>query len=113
MRREPPTILSSVNEKPTHISPYGPNMEKAANPSPASRTNIVRFLIESLRMNKAYKIFPIYSKNKDQLGQFKGYISPTPRISKPGVAGIKQTLSKVASNNMPIDTFDTSHTEQP
>ena len=52
-------------------------------------------------------------ENKDQLGPFKGYISPSPRISVPGVAGSNRALIKVAINNAKIVTFDTSQTGQP
>ena len=44
-----------------------------------------RTFVESLCRKNAYRILPIYSKNKDQLGPFRGYISPTPRISIPGL----------------------------
>ena len=73
-------------------------MLKAAKPHPAATTNTARAFVENLRIIKAYKILPIYSKNSDQLGPFSGYISPRPRISEPGVAGINSALTNVASN---------------
>ena len=55
----------------------------------------------------------MYSKNSDQLGPFSGYISPTPRISAPGVAGISRAFISVARSSAPTDTVDTSQTEHP
>ena len=55
----------------------------------------------------------MYSKNSDQLEPFSGYISPTPRISVPGVAGISRAFISVARSNAPTDTVDTSQTEHP
>lgn len=52
-------------------------------------------------------------ENRDQLGPFKGYISPSPRTSVPGVAGINNALINVAINRARTVTVDTSHTEQP
>lgn len=103
-RSVPPVIFSSVREKPTQISPSGPQMAKAVNPHAASSTHTERILVGSLRRKNAYRMFPIYSKNKDQLGPLSGYISPSPRISEPGVAGIRQALSNVATSSAPMDT---------
>ncbi len=55
----------------------------------------------------------MYSKNKDQLGPFKGNISPTPLISVPGVDGINSMFKNVVISKAQTATFDTSHTEQP
>ena len=56
---------------------------------------------------------PIYSKNSDQLGPLSGYISPSPLISEPGVAGISSAFSSVAVSSMDRETAETSQTEQP
>jgi hypothetical protein len=56
---------------------------------------------------------PIYSKKSDQLGPLSGYISPTPRISTPGVAGIISAFISVAASSAATVTFETSHTEHP
>ena len=95
-RKEPPIIFSSVKAKPTHISPSGPQRANTASPHPADNTNTERTFVESLCRKNAYRILPIYSKNRDQLGPFRGYISPTPRISIPGVAGIRKAFISVA-----------------
>ena len=55
----------------------------------------------------------MYSKNNDQLGPFSGNISPTPRISAPGVAGISRAFISVARSSAPTETVETSQTEQP
>ena len=112
-RKEPPIIFSSVKAKPTHISPSGPQRANTASPHPADNTNTERTFVESLCKKNAYRILPIYSKNRDQLGPFRGYISPTPRISIPGVAGIRKAFISVASINAIADTCETSQTEQP
>ena len=72
-------------------------------------------LVENRRINRAYRIFPIYSKNKDQLGPFKGYISPFPRTSEPepGTAGIKKRLRSNASITIDMLTCVPSHFSQP
>ena len=82
-------------------------------PQPADNTNMERTFVESLCRKNAYRILPIYSKNKDQLGPFRGYISPTPRISIPGVAGIRRTFISVAIISATTGTCETSQTEQP
>lgn len=43
--------------------PAGPQTANAASPHPARKTTTERALVESLRMKKAYRIFPAYSKN--------------------------------------------------
>ncbi len=47
-------------------------MANEASPIPANTTSTVRAFVDNLRINNAYSMFPIYSKNKDQLGPFKG-----------------------------------------
>ena len=59
------------------------------------------------------EIFPAYSKNSDQLGPLSGYISPSPRISVPGLAGIRQAFISVAASSIGTVTLVTSQTEQP
>ena len=72
-------------------------MANDANPIPANPTSTVSTFVGNRRRNRAYSIFPIYSKNKDQLGLFRGYISPFPRTSGPvpGTAGIKKSRHSV------------------
>lgn len=88
-------------------------MANAASPAAAKRTSTVSIRVGSLRIKKTYKRLPMYSKKSDQLGPFSGYISPTPRISEPGVAGIRKRLMSVATSSIDKEIFDTSHTEQP
>ena len=112
-RSEPPTMFSSVMANPTQMSPSGPQTANAASPHPARKTTTESAPVESLRMKKAYRIFPAYSKNSDQLGPLSGYISPSPRISVPGLAGIRQAFISVAASSIGTVTLVTSHTEQP
>ena len=98
---------------PTQMSPSGPQTANAASPHPARKTTTERALVESLRMKKAYRIFPAYSKNSDQLGPLSGYISLSPRISVPGLAGIRQAFISVAASSIGTVTLVTSQTEQP
>ena len=112
-RREPPSMLSPSMANPTQMSPRGPQTANAANPQPARKTTTESAPVESLRMKKAYRIFPAYSKNSDQLGPLSGYISPSPLISEPGVAGISSAFNSVAVSSMDRDTAETSQTEQP
>ena len=58
-------------------------------------------------------MLPMYSKNSDQLGPLSGYISPTPRISEPGVAGMSSAFISVATSSMVTEIFETSQTGQP
>lgn len=68
-RSEPPTIFSSVMANPTQMSPSGPQTANAASPHPARKTTTERALVESLRMKKAYRIFPAYSKTATSSGR--------------------------------------------
>src|SRR5690606_3116764 len=112
-RKEPPKISFSVIANPAPRSPKGPKMAKEANPHPARKTRTANARVGNRRRNNTYKILPIYSKNRDQLGPFKGYISPTPRISKPVVTGINSAFNIVDTKSNVTGTTDTSHTSQP
>lgn len=52
-------------------------------------------------------------ENSDQLGPLSGYISLSPRISVPGLAGIRQAFISVAASSIGTVTLVTSQTEQP
>ena len=125
---EAPRQTNKGNATAKHIVSYKPFIHRCslppilgiadkrantASPHPADNTNTERTFVESLCRKNAYRILPIYSKNRDQLGPFRGYISPTPRISIPGVAGIRKVFISVASINAIADTCETSQTEQP
>ena len=90
-------------------------MANEANPIPANPTSTVSTFVGNRRRNRAYSIFPIYSKNKDQLGPFRGYISPFPRTSGPvpGTAGIKKSPISMASITMDMETGVPSHFSEP
>ena len=90
-------------------------MANEASPIPANTTSTVRAFVDNLRINNAYSMFPIYSKNKDQLGPFKGYISPFPRTSgpAPGATGIKNIPISIASITIEMETCEPSHFSQP
>ena len=116
-RKKPPIRLYSsiVHPTPRWPAPEKLNIANEANPIPANTTSAVSAFVDIRRINNAYIIFPIYSKNKDQLGPFKGYISPFPRISgpEPGTAGIKKRLISKASITMDMETCVPSHFSHP
>ncbi len=72
-------------------------------------------MVEKRRRNMAYRIFPIYSKNKDHVGPLSGNSSPFPRTSaiEPGMTGIRHAPAKKAHSTADIGTLLPSHLTLP
>ena len=79
----PPKKFMESRVQPTPMLPY-PEMFVAAkieNNIPMTVVVIISHLVDNLLIISAYRMLPIYSKNRDQLGPLRGNISPFPLMS--------------------------------
>ena len=91
------------------------NIANEANPIPAKTISAISAFVDIRRINKAYIIFPIYSKNKDQLGPFKGKHLTISTDLRPGTgySRYQKRLISKASITMDIETCVPSHFSHP